>query len=647
MKFWIDILDANGDKQGDGPIQSATNWRTVTRLDRVGNCAFTMPASDERADLVQVKREAHCYTVVGGSLTSVGAMVIDKITRDVGPSGEVVLRVEGDDILRRLVNRSVGFLEVESSSPGGSGVAIGTALTSILGAMSPSWTYTVSGTSTASVYARFAGESIFAALKRVADRFGHHFILDATNDLTWYAGPDNLPSSGVRAIAHSTVKDNENPEICLIDSLSEIEDSYDLVTRIYGFGAGDGKGRLDLTNTSRTAPTGYTLTAADSMLKNDAAETTYGRNEKYLSWKDISPLSNSDTHEETAANMLFDQMLYHLERHKDPAKFYDLRVSRLNQVIKPGSTIKVVYLQFANGVKTLDINQDLTILETTTQIDSNGLRTTALKVATIDRWPESDVGMIVSRMEQGEVMEAHPQISPCLYEVGPYTRRMDSSTDAQFIVRIKDETVGLYRATLSFRTSSLVSNTATIESASSSVGTSGSGGSATPTSAGGASHSHDSITINRVLTSSLTSNDKSVYFHQNDNELKFASDDSGPSAYTETSSGEATHTHTVNVPAHDHSVTIPAHSHNASYGLFKDSNFPQNISISINGTDWTSALGGPWAATNVAIDEEVDITDYLTPLRQNHTIEFSCTAGQGEIEAGANMAITVQAIVYS
>ncbi|MCP4415966.1 MAG: hypothetical protein GY805_05045 [Chloroflexi bacterium] len=150
---------------------------------------------------------------------------------------------------------------------------------------------------------------------------------------------------------------------------------------------------------------------------------------------------------------------------------------------------------------------------------------------------------------------------------------------------------------------------------------------------------------------------------------------------TETDGGKHGHTtpdHTHNVPSHqhttpshqhntpDHQHTTPAHQHTTpahqhttpnhqhtlvpeiatTYGLFEDSVYPQVISISINGTDRTTALGGTWAPTNAAVEEELDITEYILQGQVN-TVVFSCTTGQGRIVFLADQLLTIQAIAVT
>lgn len=109
MQLWIDVEDAAGVRQGDGPISNVIEWQSTQRLDAAGVFSFTMPASDPRAALLAPKRVVRCWGADGEKISEQGAGIIDKI-EVVGGSG--TLRVSGDDLLRELANRTVGDLEL-------------------------------------------------------------------------------------------------------------------------------------------------------------------------------------------------------------------------------------------------------------------------------------------------------------------------------------------------------------------------------------------------------------------------------------------------------------------------------------------------------------------------------------------------------
>lgn len=89
-----------------------------------------------------------------------------------------------------------------------------------------------------------------------------------------------------------------------------------------------------------------------------------------------------------------------------------------------------------------------------------------------------------------------------------------------------------------------------------------------------------------------------------------------------------------------------AHTHDLEFAITDDTQYPQQLQIFVDGTDRTAALaaagglGATIAPTNSAIDivlDEALMTRYIHEapggLRQNHTIEIRCGAGQGLIQA--------------
>lgn len=654
MKFWIDIEDGAGNKYGDGPIDSALSWETNRRLDRAGAFSFAMPAADPRAAMLQKKRIARCYGLLDGAVTEIGSGTIDKIGAAADGIGPVMLEVSGADQLRELSTRSVAFAELVGVDDGGpvmieyplsawlrgSGVVGGLVFPGFptLPVVFDNWDYDFQGDPAGTtIYGRFAGESVLAALITMSKQLGHHFYLRGEREIVWL---NSFGDSGVRAIQDGDgVALGDNSDACLIQSLSEVEDSYDLITRIYPYGAGNGENRLTLEHCTRSAAAGYDLDTVENFLRNSVneADADIGRIERYLSYKNIAPIANSAIAMENAANALFDAAEVQLTRESDGYKSYRLRVSKLEQILYPGQSIRVVYRRYVDGYQAVDIDADLYILETTTRVDREGLRTSALQVATVDRWPRSDEAEIASQMEGGRLMEAHPQLTATKDRVGPYTRFVSNSQDAEFNFAIGDETTALSYAKLRFKSGPVVSNTSVA------VQADGAHSHTVNIGAGGA-HTHDTLTIHRVLPASLTSNDKAMYFHQNDEDVKFPSSDSGPSSHVVSSSSE-THTHPGETAA-----SSGSHTHNVTYGYFPDSTTPDEISVEIDGTDRTAALGGPWAVGGGAVEVELDISAYLEDqdvLRGTHTISFSCAADQGEIEAEVVMMMSVQAIAVA
>jgi len=116
---------------------------------------------------------------------------------------------------------------------------------------------------------------------------------------------------------------------------------------------------------------------------------------------------------------------------------------------------------------------------------------------------------------------------------------------------------------------------------------------------------------------------------------------------------ESTHSHgiahTHNI-AHTHTVDIQSHTHPLTYGIYDNPSGIGSpaITLVINGTDRTTALGGPWNPAAGA-ETTLDISTYLTaangqPLRQSNTIVFGAST-LVDIEATVRSLVTATSLV--
>ena len=129
----------------------------------------------------------------------------------------------------------------------------------------------------------------------------------------------------------------------------------------------------------------------------------------------------------------------------------------------------------------------------------------------------------------------------------------------------------------------------------------------------------------------------------------------GGDATVYTKSADGSHAHVmpaqvINLPTHQHSIpaqniTLPTHNHGLIYGIYDDTAHPTTVKIRINGTNYTTALGGPWAAGGGALSITLDITEQINAaatFQQLHEVEIFCTSGQGEIEATIDIISEIQ-----
>ena len=392
---------------------------------------------------------------MGGAWVEVGAFIIDRIDRKPGPDGLVWLTASGDDEIRELAGRSVGWLELASAS---AGITHAAALTAIGAAVATGWTLVPAASATNNyVYARFAGESVLAALVGVAQKTQTHFYRSGPRALTFASA---FTSSGVRAIQASG---DLVTETAAIVDLSEQIDTFDLLTRIVPLGAGNGEARLTLAASSRTAPSGYTVNKPLNYLQHNASVTTFGViDAPWIEFKDVRPISNTDADLQAAADMLFDQALKELTRRAIDMQVatYAVNLAGCSRLLRPLQSLRLVYRDIDSGI---NIDQDVNILAATWEISADAIQTTAVELSTSDLWPQDDVGAVVERMNEGTVYQAHPQLNANAYVIA-YTKHLDETqaNPAQFRFRFDQEVTQLTRVCFDFQLLPLESTVKTI-----------------------------------------------------------------------------------------------------------------------------------------------------------------------------------------
>jgi len=288
-----------------------------------------------------------------------------------------------------------------------------TALSEIMAYAPSGWSLdTVTGHAEAgsSVYLSFNGETVLAALCRLAEQTGEHFRLGDGREVVWLQ--DDQADSGIRLVgghAADPVSVADNDDVAIITQLEKSEESYERFSRIYPYGAGFGPARVTLASTTQSAPAGYTLDVSNNYLKHDATESAIGRYEKAVQFKDVVPLDVDTSHDEQAADALFDAAYEWLARHKDNNEAYDIKVTGLATALNPGDTVRVVYKRVIDGYTEIDIDDDLVILEVTNEITAAGAQTVGVKCSTIDIWPDSGTEFLSGHVRSMTTMSSHSQ----------------------------------------------------------------------------------------------------------------------------------------------------------------------------------------------------------------------------------------------
>jgi len=617
-----------------GVVDRVFTWSNTAKLDKAGSFSFTVASSNRKTSLLVSKRIVKCYRIIGGSRTLVGSGIIDKITIRVRGGKVPIFNVEGDSIERELVYRSVFFEKLEDGSGGG----VGTALADIIAYAPSGWIVDASGegysTTLNDVYAQFAGESVLKAFVKIAEKTGEHFRFEGGRGIVWLR--DDTPDSGITArqnLHPDAVKSEKN---CLITALQVQAETFDVASRVYPYGAGNGDVRLTLAATNRVAGAGYTLDKTNNYLKRDDTETAFGRIDDVRSFKDVAPISNTAADIRSAANTLFDLAKEYLDQHKEAVRQYSISVTGLDKIVYPGQTIRVEYYKYINDFEAINIDEDLIVLGSTSVVSDKGVRTVQLTVSTVPVWLTQEARYVASKIEQGTVLEAHPQLNANSYIIS-YDEMMDDNYDVNARFWFGAEVTQLQQVLFRFRIDPLRSPSKGV--ASGGGATSGSGGATTSSSSG--AHYHQ-LVISNVAKS------YPVSFDGGSGTALLGS--TAPSiGYVNTGGASTNHTHTIG----DHTHTTPDHIHSLQFGIFEETSgntlVETDLSYSINGsspTNSVTSLGSGWYALDLTPDVQ-DSVDFRPDQESNVLVISTSTAKTARIVAQLLVRNVIQAIAVT
>lgn len=603
MRLWADVYDpTNTTRQGAGPI--ALVDATIKRvLDGPGTVSITIPIWEKRAvDLLTVKRVVRVYTD-GSQATNyakrqIGVFVIDDVDR--GDDGSKSMTASGKDLLSLLRNKLTGLGRTYDNQDGG------TIISSLLGLAS----WTTNSVTMGDTSRRFDRFNILKAVQSICEEKNYHFRLDDTTANKIELGQFG-DDSGIRAINPGSLPRDiyTNEDVLLITSITKKSAGAELVNAVLPLGAGDGDAALTIENSTRGRST--TQTGGDGRdeywLEDATSISAYGRIEKALDLKQISPITNSSSDVAAAATAVDDAAWTWLQRHKDPREEYELSCTKIGNVPSVGDKIRVDYrgeiVVFgdepdADTSEIEKIRDDFYVISVSERWGVGGGNLT-LEISNVD---DASIGgeaaILVESAEsvqvQGVAVKSVIQTYSYVYgrivgdQTASPTALLPRVPSAEIPIRISDAVQDIIRCVITVTTKPLV--TPVIPQ------------------------------LFNFTTDPLTGD---------------------VSFFTEFEDGTGSHRHQLDIDK--------AYFGQRFFALNNDT-YPSEIELTINGTDRTSELGGTWldGSSGTSGTFTLEISDILKSdgLQQTHELVFD-SAGQGVIEVVVEVTAVTQTIKLS
>lgn len=601
MRLFAHILNPDGSRVGDGPLVTLRSASVTRALDGAGSVQIDVPGTDRRAvELLRNKRRTVVYTQgFDGQLREIGRGIIDDIDRGDTAAGWT-MNASGPDILgelkysNTLFKRSYNQKTISEITSGLIDIMIEWGWTG--------WSATGNGT-TNLISARFDAATVLKALQQVVSQQGLHLRLGATGKSVEVGafGTD----AGLRIIAPKQAPPEiyENDDVALIERIKTKSASEDLITWLLPLAGGQNvDSALSLQYSNRTSP--YTIqqmTGPDGrtlyFIKKQTAIDLYGTIPKVGTFKEISPLSNSDADIRNASNATYDAAVATLDRYSEPQEAYTLTVRKCTKTIRPGDKVHIQYqgdVEDEEGVfRYRDIDADFWVMKATERLGLEG-GTLDLEVSNADRYHQDVAQVIIGSLESLSVSGVSVQPNFCLSPYGPYQEDIDSTHPVSIPLRVRDSIFELNRALLQIKTRPFRVNAKTT-----------------------GAHNH-------IFAFSPTPKPSTVGWTEE--VIGFQDQFSSVTRYIAMKMDS--------VPSYGNSIyqTVfdnPPIDYQLNYGINDDTDYPDHVAITVDGVTVASGLD----PSGTGLEFEIDIAPQLqTNLRSTHTIGITCTGGQGHVE---------------
>lgn len=456
--FRIDILDANDNKVGDGPLKNIMQIDDTRILDKIGLLTFVIPASDPKAQFITAGRNFDVFDEVDGYL---GRFIFNKMNI-IDREGRAILIVQTWSILKELVYNISGFAREYAASQ--VEFIVNDLVTDVT-----DWT-TKTGTNLGTANVTYQGQTIYQAVEELAKRWGLHFRLgsgtrvlefDAFGEVNTDVRLTNLSGQSIGFDGSKTAA---------IKSIKKMIATDEVYNRVIAVGAGNGAAQLVLldtevgdffTVTSRTRTNGQ----IETFIEDLTSQAQFGIREVVLIFDQIRPIANTATSKTQAQTELLKNAERWLNRYKDAREQYDnLTVYGLKTDVNVGEKVNVRYKGFDEDNNLyIDVDDDFWVMQVSRQRNATGQRSHNFKVVNIDRVELTDQDIMANAVKA--IQSEKLWIKPTAFQQSDtYTDTLQISTfyqdkNAIFKLTFDDTILDVTRVVLEWQTSPLFSLT--------------------------------------------------------------------------------------------------------------------------------------------------------------------------------------------
>ena len=601
MKLDLRVFDnAYNNVLGDGPVicRDATLRR---KLDEAGSAKMTLFATDPRTiDLVRQGRFIQLQYSSRNDMRTLGVYRVD--AKQVSVVNRTMTLTCTDAMIQLAEKMTLPGLVYENEDV----ASVMTDLASLAG-----WTaLPEAGLSSQYISVRFAGESVLKAMQVVAESQGLHLRLGDTWKRIEVGAFGADAGVWVDFVEGDGGEQHRSGDLLMVEKMSIKEESADIVNWALVRGGGNGDAALTLERSTRPFVEQTTVNGQTHyIIKDDASIAKWGRREKPIDIKRISPTTTSDASKVNAANALADGGKATLDRMAQPYKSFDMSVRNVTTSLKPGDKlnmrVKSQVDRQGNPVTWIDEAEELWIMAVEEQVSSSGL-TNRLTVATIDRYQTDAAQIIVGAVDGVNVQNVGLQPYPSYFPYPSIPGIMDDSTPVHWTFNFSESILDLIDIEMVLIRAPFV---ATARAAS------------TTTTSDSAPHRH------RVLKWNFTSGTAYGSVASAWNDFSYATNSGGSSNSGFFGTFAARDIWTFDAGGvHDHTVPAP----DIIYGPVADTEKPVNVDVTVNGD---SVATGLFMGSDdvVRFDVTEAILNKAGGFQGDHDIDITCDSGQGMV----------------